>query len=89
MDLPFEKPTIFLIIKYKVMRSVIKRMNRATPQYFKKLRNTGLFLSAVSAGVFAIPVGLPVIVIQVAGYLAVAGTVASAVSQTAVKYERK
>jgi len=35
------------------------------------------------------PVGLPVVVTQVAGYPAVAGTVASAVSQTAVKYERK
>ena len=71
------------------MRSVIKRMRRPTPGFFKKLRNAGLFLSAVSAGVFAVPVGLPVVITQIAGYLAVAGTVASAVSQTAVKHERK
>ena len=64
-------------------------MKSPTPRFFKKLRNTGLFLSAVSAGVFAVPVGLPVLVTQIAGYLAVAGTVASAVSQTAIKYERK
>lgn len=64
-------------------------MKRPTPQYFKKLRNIGLLLSAVSAGIFAVPVGLPVVVTQVAGYLAVAGTVASAVSQTAIKHERQ
>ena len=71
------------------MRTVLKRMKRTTPMFFRKLRNAGLFLSAVSAGVFAVPVGLPVFITQIAGYLAVAGTVASAVSQTAVKYERK
>lgn len=71
------------------MRTVVKRMKRPTPRFFIKLRNAGLFLSVVSAGVFAVPVGLPVVVTQVAGYLAVAGTVASAVSQTAVKHERQ
>ena len=71
------------------MCGVIKRMRRPTPGFFKKLRNTGLFLSAMSTGVFAIPVGLPVLITQIAGYVAVAATVASAVSQTAVKYERK
>ena len=71
------------------MRTVLKRMKRTTPMFFRKLRNAGLFLSAVSAGVFAVPAGLPVVITQIAGYLAVAGTVASAVSQTAVKHERK
>lgn len=64
-------------------------MKRKTPKFFRKLRNLGLFLSAVSTGVFAIPVGLPVLITQVAGYIAIAATVASAVSQTAVKFERK
>ena len=71
------------------MYEIIKRMRRTTPRFFKRLRNTGLFLSAISTGVFAIPVGLPVIVTEIAGYMAVAAVVASAVCQTAVKFERQ
>lgn len=66
------------------MNTVVKRMKRKTPKFFKKVRNTGLTLAAVSAAILATPVALPAIVIKLAGYLAVAGTVASTVSQTAV-----
>ena len=71
------------------MSIVLKRMKRPTPRFFKKLRNIGLMLSAISAGVFAVPVALPVVLTKIAGYLAVAATVASGVSQTAVKNERQ
>jgi hypothetical protein len=37
--------------------------------------------------ILASPVALPAIIVQVAGYLAVAGTVAGAVSQAAVSNE--
>jgi hypothetical protein len=46
-----------------------------------KLRNQALILTAASAAVLTTPVALPAIVVKVAGYLAVAGTVAGAVSQ--------
>ncbi|MBI3720214.1 MAG: hypothetical protein HY252_16675 [Sphingobacteriales bacterium] len=71
------------------MKPVIKRMKRATPKFFQKLRNIGLAVTAVSATIIGAPVALPAIIIKVAGYLAVAGAAVSGVSQTAVKNEKK
>jgi uncharacterized membrane protein HdeD (DUF308 family) len=61
--------------------NVIKRAKAPTPNFFKVLRNIGLALAAVGGTVLAAPVVLPVVVTSVAGYLAVAGGVISAVSQ--------
>lgn len=71
------------------MKKVIKRMKKPTPVFFKKLRNIGLSLAAVSTSVFAVPVALPVIITKIAGYIAVAGAVAGSVSQVAIKNEKK
>lgn len=62
-------------------------MQSPTPGFFKKIRTIGLVLAAVSATIIATPIALPAIVITVAGYIGVAGTVAIAVSQTAVEEE--
>lgn len=64
-----------------------ERVKSPTPKFFKKVRNIGLILAAVSATIFAAPIGLPAVVIKIAGYLAVAGGVAGTISQTAVKGE--
>jgi hypothetical protein len=69
------------------MSKIITRIQGSTPKFFKILRNIGVTLAAVSAAVFASPVDLPTIVIDAAGYLAVAGSVMGAVSQTAVLNE--
>mgnify|MGYP003604691598 FL=1 len=61
--------------------NAIKRAKAPTPKFFKVLRNIGLTLAAVGGTVLAAPIALPVIVTSVAGYLAVAGGVISAVSQ--------
>jgi uncharacterized membrane protein HdeD (DUF308 family) len=61
--------------------NIIKRVKSPTPKFFKVLRNIGLVLAAVGGTILAAPVALPVIVTSVAGYLAVAGGVISAVSQ--------
>ena len=71
------------------MKTVVKRMKKPTPKFFKSLRNIGLTLAAVSATVISAPVALPALVVKVAGYLAVAGTVMSGVSQTAVTNEQE
>jgi hypothetical protein len=63
---------------------LINRVQAPTPPFFKKLRTIGLILAAVSSTIVAAPVALPALVIQIAGYLAVASTVVSAVSQTAI-----
>jgi hypothetical protein len=64
-----------------------ERVNSPTPKFFKKVRNIGLILAALGGSILASPVSLPAIVIKIAGYLAVAGTVAGTVSQTAVEGE--
>ena len=67
-------------VKPKTM-NMLKRIKAPTPKLFKKIRNAGLAMAAISGAVLASPVALPAILIKVAGYLAVAGGVASAVSQ--------
>jgi hypothetical protein len=69
------------------MKTVIQRAKAPTPRFFKKLRNIGLVLAAISGALLAAPVALPAAVITAAGYLAVASSVASAVSQTAINGE--
>ena len=71
------------------MNTVVNRMQAETPKFFQVVRNVGLILAAVSATVLTTSVVLPAIVTKIAGYLAVAGSVASAVSQTAVKNEEE
>jgi hypothetical protein len=71
------------------MKKILKRAKRPTPRFFKKVRNMGVLLAAVSAGILATPLALPAVLVKIAGYLAVAGAVAGSVSQTAVTSDRK
>ena len=61
--------------------NVIKRAEAPTPKFFKVLRNIGLALAAVGGTILAAPVALPVAIVSIGGYIAVAGGVISAVSQ--------
>ncbi len=63
---------------------LIERVKAPTPKFFKVLRSIGLALLAISGSILAAPVALPVGVVTVAGYVAVAGGVISAVSQVTV-----
>ena len=60
------------------------RYKKKTPTFFRKLRNIGIALAAAGGVIIAGPISLPAIVITVATYLTVAGTVATAVSQAVV-----
>jgi hypothetical protein len=64
--------------------SIQERMQSPTPPFFARLRNWSLILAAASGAILATPVALPVMVVKIAGYLAVAGSVAGAVSQAVV-----
>jgi len=66
-------------------QTIIKRLASPTPSPFRKIRNMGLMLGAIGAALLTAPIALPAIVISIAGYLASAGLVASAVSQLASK----
>mgnify|MGYP003500831825 CR=1 FL=1 len=61
--------------------NVIKRAKAPTPKFFKKLRTIGLSLAGIGGTILTAPVALPLSIITIAGYLAVAGGVLSAVSQ--------
>ena len=65
--------------------NVIQRLQAPTPKFFRALRTIGLALAAASGALLAAPVALPAAVVTLAGYLTVAGSVATAVSQTAIE----
>lgn len=69
--------------------TTIERISQPTPRFFQALRNIGLALAAVSTAIVAAPIALPAILTKIAGYVAVAGGVMTAVSQTAVKDEKE
>jgi uncharacterized membrane protein HdeD (DUF308 family) len=64
--------------------NLVERIKAPTPKFFKTLRSIGLALLAISGTIVAAPVALPAAVVSVAGYLAVAGGVVSAISQITV-----
>jgi len=64
--------------------TIIDRMKEPTPKFFRVLRTAGLALAAASGALLAAPVALPAAIVTLAGYLAVAGSVASAVAQTSI-----
>ena len=64
--------------------NLTERYNRPTPKFFRTLRNIGIALAATGGAILAAPISLPAIVLTIAGYLTVAGTVATTVSQAVV-----
>lgn len=63
---------------------LIDRYKKPTPTFFRKLRNIGIALAATGGAIIAAPIALPALVITIASYLAVAGTVVTTVSQAVV-----
>jgi len=63
---------------------LIDRYKKPTPTFFRKLRNIGIALAATGGAILAAPISLPALVITIASYLAVAGTVVTTVSQAVV-----
>jgi hypothetical protein len=67
--------------------NIIQRLSADTPPFFVKLRNIGIVLATIATTIATAPLALPAIIVKLAGYLAVAAGIASAVSQTAVTTE--
>lgn len=65
--------------------SLLQRAAAPTPRFFRTLKAAGITLAAISGALLAAPVALPAIVTTIAGYLAVAGTLATAISQVTVE----
>lgn len=69
------------------VKTLIERAKADTPPFFKKLRFVGLTLAAAGGVLVAAPIALPAAFVTIGGYLIVAGSVATAVSQVAVNDE--
>ncbi|REE82991.1 hypothetical protein BX611_0268 [Lutibacter oceani] len=68
---------------------IIDRLKQPTPTFFRKLRNIGIALATTGGAILAAPISLPALLITIATYLTVAGTVATAVSQAVVSDQEK
>ncbi len=64
--------------------NLVERYKKPTPKFFKVLRNIGIALATAGGVVIAAPVSMPALIVTIATYMTVAGTVATAVSQAVV-----
>ena len=69
--------------------TIVERVKAPTPKFFKTLRTIGLALAAVGGAILSAPVAVPAALVTIAGYVALAGGVLTAVSQTAVDTNSK
>jgi uncharacterized membrane protein HdeD (DUF308 family) len=65
--------------------NVVERVKAPTPKFFRTLRTIGLAMAAIGGAILASPIALPAGLLAAAGYVALAGGVVSAISQTAVE----
>jgi hypothetical protein len=66
---------------------LIDRLKSPTPKFFKVLRNIGLGLAAAGGVLVAAPIAIPALAVTIGGYLIVAGSVATAISQAVTTTE--
>jgi hypothetical protein len=71
----------------EVELTLAQRVVAPTPKFFRLLRTIGVVVGLVGASILASPVALPAVVVTVGGYLALAGSIVTGLSQTAVGKE--
>ena len=64
--------------------NIVDRYKKPTPKFFKTLRNIGIALATAGGAIIAAPIAMPALVVTIATYMTVAGTVVTAVSQAVV-----
>ncbi|WP_018343416.1 hypothetical protein [Cytophaga aurantiaca] len=69
--------------------NVVQRVKAPTPKFFKILRTIGISLAVAGGAVLASPIAIPAAVVSVASYVILAGSVITAVSQTAVEQNKE
>lgn len=67
--------------------NIVERYKKPTPKFFKTLRNIGIALATAGGAIIVAPISLPAIIVTIATYLTVAGTVVTAISQAVVTDE--
>ena len=63
------------------MQQIKENWKAPISPFFRTVRNIGLLLTGLSAALLTAPVTLPALVTTIAGYIAVAGSVAATISQ--------
>ena len=71
----------------EVELTLAQRVVAPTPKFFRLLRIIGVVVGLVGASILASPVALPAAIVTIGGYLALAGSIVTGVSQTAVGKE--
>lgn len=61
--------------------NIVERYKKPTPKFFRTLRNIGIALATAGGAIIAAPISLPALLVSIATYMTVAGTVVTAVSQ--------
>lgn len=69
--------------------NIVERYKKPTPKFFKTLRNIGIALATAGGAIIAAPISMSAIMVTIATYMTVAGTVATAVSQAVVTDDKK
>lgn len=69
--------------------NLVQRIQSPTPKFFRVVRTVGLCLAAAGGAIIASPISLPIAIVAIGNYLIVAGSVATAVAQTAVESDKK
>jgi len=67
--------------------TLAQRVVAPTPKFFRLLRTIGVVVGLIGASILASPVALPAALVSIGGYLALAGSIVTGVSQTAVGKE--
>ncbi len=67
--------------------TLIERIKAPTPNWFRIIRTAGLVLGSVGTVLLTSPIVLPAGIVSLAGYMLLAGSIASAIAQTAVKID--
>jgi hypothetical protein len=67
--------------------TLAQRVVAPTPKFFRLLRTIGVVVGLVGASILASPIALPAAIVTIGGYLALAGSIVTGVSQTAVGKE--
>jgi len=69
--------------------NIVERYKKPTPKFFKTLRNIGIALATAGGAIIAAPISMPALLVTIATYMTVAGTVVTAVSQAVVIDDNK
>ena len=67
--------------------TLAQRVMAPTPKFFRLLRTIGVVIGLVGGAILASPLALPAAIVTAGGYLALAGSIVTGVSQTAVGKE--